>query len=80
VEVGHITPTAAVTNLIVAHLLRIIIGIDFTYMLSDRVFLYGMHERVTEQRGDVALPLTCQKLRGRAESTEKLINSPLQGS
>jgi hypothetical protein len=48
--------------IIVAHLLRIIIGIDFTYMLSGRGFLYGMHKRVTEQRGDVALPLTCQKI------------------
>jgi hypothetical protein len=32
VEVGRVTPAAAVTKLIVAHLLRIIIGIAFAYM------------------------------------------------
>jgi hypothetical protein len=32
VEVGHITPAAAVTKLFVAHLLRVIIGIAFVFM------------------------------------------------
>jgi hypothetical protein len=32
VEVGHVTPAAAVTKLIFAHLLRIIIGIAFVFM------------------------------------------------